>query len=57
MVICLLLGVPYEDHEFFERQSNAGLDLKSSEEERMQAHLAMFRLHDRTRGAQGTRTR
>lgn len=42
MVICLLLGVPYEDHEFFQTQSAAGLDANSSEEDRLQAQLALF---------------
>lgn len=41
-VICLLLGVPYEDHEFFQKQSAAGLDSKASEEQRLQAQVALF---------------
>ncbi|MGK4585689.1 cytochrome P450 [Kitasatospora sp. HPMI-4] len=30
LVICLLLGVPYEDHEFFQKQSHALLSLSST---------------------------
>ncbi|MCL6299793.1 cytochrome P450 [Streptomyces kronopolitis] len=33
LVICLLLGVPYEDHEFFQRQSGVLLSLRSTREE------------------------
>ncbi|GLW17173.1 cytochrome P450 [Streptomyces sp. NBRC 13847] len=33
LVICLLLGVPYEDHEFFQRQSGILLSLRSTREE------------------------
>ncbi|AXI80945.1 cytochrome P450 [Peterkaempfera bronchialis] len=32
LVICLLLGVPYEDHEFFQRHSRTLLDLASGPE-------------------------
>jgi cytochrome P450 len=42
MVICLLLGVPYEDHDFFQQTSNAGLDSTTSEEDRLNAHLTLF---------------
>ncbi|BBX90050.1 cytochrome P450 [Mycolicibacterium boenickei] len=42
MVICLLLGVPYEDHEFFQKQSAAGLDSNASEEECLQAQVSLF---------------
>jgi cytochrome P450 len=34
LVISLLLGVPYEDHEFFQRNSALGLDSRSSDEEK-----------------------
>ncbi|MFJ8038960.1 cytochrome P450 [Kitasatospora sp. NPDC096147] len=33
LVICLLLGVPYEDHDFFQQQSRKLLDLTSDVEE------------------------
>jgi cytochrome P450 len=42
LVICLLLGVPYEDHDFFQRKSAAGLDSKASAEQRMESQLEMF---------------
>jgi cytochrome P450 len=41
-VISLLLGVPYEDHEFFQNGSNSALDSRRSDEERMQTQLEMF---------------
>jgi cytochrome P450 len=34
LVISLLLGVPYEDHEFFQRNSRRGLDSRSTDEEK-----------------------
>jgi len=37
LVISLLLGVPYEDHEFFQTNSTAGLDSRSTDEERVVA--------------------
>lgn len=33
LVICLLLGVPYEDHEFFQQHSGVLLNLRSTREE------------------------
>ncbi|EHB58601.1 cytochrome P450 [Mycolicibacterium rhodesiae JS60] len=42
LVICLLLGVPYEDHDFFQRLSTTGLDSKATDEERAQSSLALF---------------
>jgi cytochrome P450 len=42
LVISLLLGVPYEDHEFFQRQSTAGLDSRSTNEEKSLAIGAIF---------------
>ncbi|CAN5488770.1 cytochrome P450 [soil metagenome] len=42
MVICLLLGVPYEDHQFFQDSSNSALDMNCSEEERMTSQLKLF---------------
>jgi cytochrome P450 len=42
MVICLLLGVPYEDHEFFQNSSNSALDMTCSEEDRMASQLTLF---------------
>lgn len=42
LVISLLLGVPYEDHEFFQRNSTAGLDARSSVEEKAAATGEIF---------------
>jgi cytochrome P450 len=42
LVISLLLGVPYSDHEFFQHHSTVGLDARSSEEEKAGAIGAMF---------------
>lgn len=42
LVISLLLGVPYEDHEFFQRNSVIGLDSRSTDEQRNTAIGAIF---------------
>jgi cytochrome P450 len=42
LVISLLLGVPYEDHEFFQRQSTVGLDSRSTNEEKAVAIGEIF---------------
>lgn len=42
LVISLLLGVPYEDHEFFQQHSTKGLDSRSTDEEKLAAIGAMF---------------
>jgi cytochrome P450 len=42
LVISLLLGVPYEDHEMFQKNSTTGLDSRSTEEERVVAIGAML---------------
>ncbi|WP_235435919.1 cytochrome P450 [Mycobacterium sp. EPa45] len=42
LVICLLLGVPYEDHEYFEEHSVAGLDVKTSDEQRTASIMTMI---------------
>jgi cytochrome P450 len=42
LVISLLLGVPYEDHEFFQHHSTVGLDSRSTDEEKMAAMGAIF---------------
>ena len=42
MVIALLLGVPSEDLELFQRNTSLGLDVKSTDEERAQGFLAMY---------------
>ncbi len=42
LVISLLLGVPYEDHEFFQHHSTKGLDSRSTDEEKAAAIGAMF---------------
>jgi cytochrome P450 len=42
LVICLLLGVPYEKHEFFQQNSTKGLDARSTDEEKAASIGAMF---------------
>lgn len=42
LVISLLLGVPYEDHEFFQKYSLAGLDASTSIEEKSAATGTLF---------------
>ena len=42
LVISLLLGVPYEDHEFFQHHSTVGLDSRSSDEQKLGAIMALF---------------
>ena len=42
LVISLLLGVPYEDHEFFQHHSTIGLDSRSTDEEKMAAMGAIY---------------
>jgi cytochrome P450 len=42
MVISLLLGVPYEDHEFFQHHSEIMLDMEASDEEHGNATMALF---------------
>ena len=42
LVICLLLGAPYEKHEFFQYNSTKGLDARSTDEEKAAAIGAMF---------------
>lgn len=41
LVICELLGVPYEDHEFFQTQSKYFVDLTATAEEREKAREAL----------------
>lgn len=41
-VICLLLGSPYEDHEFFEAQSSKAVNRGISAEERAAANQALY---------------
>ena len=40
--ICLILGVPYEDHELFQGHADAGTDLTMSHEERAKTHAEAF---------------
>ena len=40
--ICLILGVPYEDREIFQRHADAGTDLDVSHEERELAHREAY---------------
>jgi cytochrome P450 len=42
LVISLLLGVPYEDHEFFQHHSTKGLDSRSTDDEKAAAIGALF---------------
>jgi cytochrome P450 len=42
LVISLLLGVPYQDHEFFQRHSTTGLDSTASAEQKAESGLALF---------------
>jgi cytochrome P450 len=42
MVIALLLGVPLEDLDLFQRNTSLGLDVKSTDEERAQGFIAMY---------------
>lgn len=42
LVICLLLGVPYDRHEFFQYNSTKGLDSRSTDQEKAAAIGAMF---------------
>jgi cytochrome P450 len=42
LVISLLLGVPYDDHEFFQKNSTTGLDSRSTDEERVVAIGSML---------------
>jgi cytochrome P450 len=42
MVISLLLGVPYADHEFFQRHSTTAITANASDEEKQAASTALF---------------
>jgi cytochrome P450 len=42
LVVSMMLGVPPEDLELFQRHTTDGLDVNSSDEEKMQAFGAMF---------------
>ena len=42
LVISLLLGVPYDDHEFFQQHSAAALDSRASDEQRLVAVMALL---------------
>ena len=42
LVISLLLGVPYDDHKFFQRMSTTGLDSTASDQGKAEAGMAMF---------------
>ncbi|WP_034263085.1 cytochrome P450 [Actinospica robiniae] len=42
LVICRLLGVPYQDHGFFQRNSSTLLQLSGSDEERTAARSALY---------------
>jgi cytochrome P450 len=41
-VICLLLGVPYEDHDFFQEHSSGALDVTTTEEQKVMSIGTMF---------------
>jgi cytochrome P450 len=42
LVICLLLGVPYDDHEHFQEQSTGALDVRTTEEQKVASIMTMF---------------
>jgi len=42
LAICTILGVPYEDHDVFQRHANAGTDLNISHEERARTQSEAF---------------
>ncbi|OZF45753.1 cytochrome P450 [Rhodococcus sp. 14-2470-1a] len=42
LMICELLGVPYEDHEFFEKHSRAAVDSKATREESGASSIALM---------------
>lgn len=42
LVICLLLGVPYEDHDHFQQHSSGALDTRTTEEYKVASIMAMF---------------
>ncbi|WP_075734490.1 cytochrome P450 [Streptomyces acidiscabies] len=42
LAICLILGVPYEDHDMFQQHANAGTDLDVSPEERARLQREAF---------------
>jgi cytochrome P450 len=42
LVICLLLGVPYDDHEYFQDHSTSALDVRTTEEEKVASIMTMF---------------
>jgi cytochrome P450 len=42
LVISLLLGVPYEDHEFFQHHSTVGLNSRSTDDEKLAAMGAIY---------------
>jgi cytochrome P450 len=42
LVVSLLLGVPYEDHEFFQHHSQISISMEATAEERGNANIAMF---------------
>ncbi|MCV7228841.1 cytochrome P450 [Mycolicibacterium komossense] len=42
LVICLLLGVPYQDHDFFQRASSTSLDSSATEQQKAESSLALF---------------
>ena len=42
LVICLLLGVPYADHEYFQDHSTGALDVNTTEEQKVASIMTMF---------------
>ncbi|MFI1044642.1 cytochrome P450 [Streptomyces griseoruber] len=50
LVICELLGVPYEDHDFFQRHSKVGVSRESTAQESRAANLALYRYLERLLG-------
>ena len=57
LVICELLGVPYEDREDFQRRSSRQLNFRIPPAERFAEHAREPRLHDDSRSAGAARAR
>lgn len=55
LVICQLLGVPYADHEFFQRNSRLLISRDTPPQEGRRAQAALLGYLDRRAGHQGRR--
>ncbi|MCX4760241.1 cytochrome P450 [Streptomyces sp. NBC_01275] len=47
LVICELLGIPYEDHDFFQTHSKVGVSRDSTAEQARAANIALYQYLDR----------